>query len=176
MGLIKPVEPQEAQGDIKAAYDFFEQAIGTVPAPMAMFSVSPDLFKLQLQSLNYFMKHPTLGFPLLSSIRYLVAQKYDYRFCTRFNQTFLEKQGMSEADIQKMAEAPESAPLDDKDRAMLAFVAKAVESPAAISQADMDRLHTAGWTDRDTLDAMAHAANLIASSVLMKSFKLDVAC
>jgi len=176
MGLINPVEPQQAEGDIKAAYDFFQQAIGTIPAPMAMFSVSPDLFKLQLQSLNYFMKHPTLGFPLLSSIRYLVAKKYDYQFCTRFNQTFLEKQGMTEADIHKIAEDPESAPLDDKDRAMLAFVVKAVESPEAISQADMDRLHAMGWADRDALDAMAHAANLVASSILMKSFKLDVTC
>jgi hypothetical protein len=35
--------------------------------------------------------------------------------------------------------------LDDKDRAMLAFVAKAVNSPESIAKSDMDRLHTMDW-------------------------------
>jgi alkylhydroperoxidase family enzyme len=176
MGLIQVVDPQSAQGEIKEAFDFFEKTIGTIPAPMAMFSASPALFKMQLQSLTYFMQHPTLSFALLSSIRYLVAEQYDYRFCTGFNKSFLEKQGLSEEDIQKMSKDPESAPLDDKERAMLVFVVKAVKAPASMSSADMDRLHAAGWTDSDALDAMMHAATMIASSVLMKTFQMDMAC
>ncbi len=176
MGLIQTVDPQNAQGEMKAAFDFFEKAIGTIPAPMAMFSASPALFNMQLQSLNYFMKHPTLGFPLLSSIRYLVAKQYDYQFCTGFNKAFLQKQGLSEDDIQKMSQDPESAPLDDKDRAMLTFVMKAVKAPQSISQEDMDRLHAMGWRDSDALDAMMHAGGMITASILMKTFKLDSAC
>lgn len=176
MGLIKTVDPKTAQGEIKAAFDFFEQTIGVIPAPMALFSTSPEIFKIQLQSLNYFMKHPTLSFALLSSIRYLVAKAYDYQFCTNFNEAFLKKQGLTDDDIQKMTRDPESAPLDDKDRVMLSFVVKAVKSPDAVSQTDVDRLHAMGWTDRDALDAMMHAGNMIASSVLMKTFKLDQTC
>jgi hypothetical protein len=176
MGLIQTVDPQKAQGEMKEAFDFFEKTIGTIPTPMAMFSASPALFKMQLQSLNYFMKHPTLSFPLLSSIRYLVAKQYDYQFCTGFNKNFLKKQGLTDEDIQKMSQDPESAPLDDKDRAMLAFVVKAVKAPTSISPADMDRLHAMGWSESDALDAMMHATNMIASSVLMKTFKMDVTC
>ncbi|MDA8139837.1 MAG: hypothetical protein M0036_14395 [Desulfobacteraceae bacterium] len=175
MGLIQTVDPQKAQGEMKEAFDFFKKTIGTIPAPMAMFSASPALFKMQLQSLNYFIKHPTLGFPLLSSIRYLVARQYDYQFCTGFNKVFLQKQGLSEEDIQKMNQDPESAPLDDKDRAMLAFVMKAVKAPQSVSQQDMDQLHAMGWGDSDALDAMMHAGGLIAASILMKTFKLDIA-
>ncbi|RJQ69980.1 MAG: hypothetical protein C4519_21215 [Desulfobacteraceae bacterium] len=176
MGLIQTADPQKAQGEVKEAFDFFEKTIGTIPAPMAMFSASPALFKMQLQSLNYFMRHPTLSFPLLSSIRYLVAKQYDYQFCTGFNKSFLERQGLSQEDIRQMSQDPENAPLDDKDRAMLVFVVKAVQSPTSMSPADMDRLHAMGWTDSDALDAMVHAANMIASSVLMKTFKMDVTC
>jgi len=176
MGLIQPVDAQKAEGKIKEAFEFFQQAIGTIPAPMAMFSASPGLFNIQLQSMNYFMQHPTLKFPLLSSIRYLVAKHYEYQFCTHFNKAFLEKQGMSEEGIQKIAQDPESAPLEDKDRAMLVFVVKAVKSPDSISQSDMDRLHEMGWTDQDALDAMAHAGTMIATSVMMKTFKLDITC
>lgn len=176
MGLIQPVDPSQAQGEIKQAFDFFEKAIGTIPTPMALYSVSPDIFKIQMQSLNYFMHHPTLSFALLSSIRYLVAKAYDHQFCTRLNKDFLKKQGLTDADVQKMTENPEDAPLDDKDRAMLTFVVKAVKSPDAVAQADMDRLHAAGWSDRDALDAMMHAGTMIVSSVVMKTFKLDQAC
>jgi alkylhydroperoxidase family enzyme len=176
MGLIKTANVQNAQEEIKSAFDFFEKNIGMVPAPMVMFSASPELFKLQMKSLNYFMQHPTLSFPLLSSIRYLVAKDYDYEFCTFFNKEFLKKQGLTEEDINKLVKDPESAPLDDKDRAMLSFVAKAVRSPGSVLQTDIDRLRSMGWTDSDILDAMAHAANMISSSVMMKTFKMDQSC
>jgi hypothetical protein len=176
MGLIQSVAPEQAEGDMKEAFDFFQQALGTIPAPMAMYSVSPDLFGKQLQSMNYFMKHPTLGFALLSSIRYVVSKAKNYHYCTGFNKAFLEKQGLTEAQILALDKDPQSAPLDDKDRAMLAFVAKAVESPDSVTQDDMDQLHALEWTDRDILDAMAHAASIISASVLMKTFKLDITC
>jgi len=176
MGLIQTANAQNAQGDIKKAFEFFEKNIGMIPAPMVMFSASPELFKLQMQSLTYFMQHPTLSFPLLSSIRYLIAKDYDYQFCTSFNKEFLKKQGLTEEDIDKLAQDPESAPLDDKDRVMLNFEIKSIRSSDSVSQADIDRLRSLGWTDSDILDAMAHAANMISSSVMMKTFKMDQSC
>ena len=176
MGLIQPVDPQHAEGEMKEAFDFFQKTIGTIPTPMALASVSPGIFKLQLQSLHYFMNHKTLGFALLSTIRYLVAKEYNYAFCTSFNKEFLKKQGLTDEDIQKLTEDPENAPLDDKDRAMLLFVVKGVKTPDAVNQTDMDKLHEMGWTDQDALDAMAHAGSMISSSVLMKTFKLDMTC
>jgi hypothetical protein len=48
------------------------------------------------QSIQHFSQHPNLGFGLLSSIRYLVAQQHDYQFCTGFNRNMLKMQGLSE--------------------------------------------------------------------------------
>ncbi len=176
MGLIQPVDPQKAEGNIKEAFEFFQQTIGTIPTPMALFSASPGIFNIQLQSLNYFMKHPTLSFALLSTIRYLVSKEYNYQFCTHFNREFLKKQGLSDEDIETLTQDPENAPLEDKDRAMLAFVVKAVKNPETMTQADMDKLHDMGWTDSEALDAMAHAGSMIASSVIMKTFQMDSTC
>lgn len=176
MGLIQPVDPQKAEGQIKEAFEFFEQTIGTIPTPMALSSASPGIFNIQLQSLQYFMNHPTLGFPLLSTIRYLVSKEYNYQFCTSFNKELLKKQGLSDEDIETLTQDPENAPLEDKDRAMLAFVVKAIKDPDTVSQTDMDNLHEMGWTDSDALDAMSHAGSMIASSVIMKTFKMDIAC
>lgn len=37
----------------------------------------------------------------------------------------------------------------------------------------MDQVHELGWTDGDILDALAHGANMIGASILMKTFKMD---
>ena len=85
-------------------------------------------------------------------------------------------QGLSEDDIDKMEKDPLQAPLDDKDRAMVAFVMKAIKTPDAVEKQDVDQLHDLGWTDSDIMDAMAHGTNMIASSILMKTFKMDQTC
>jgi alkylhydroperoxidase family enzyme len=111
-----------------------------------------------------------------SSIRYLVAQQYDYAFCTGFNKNMLKMQGLSDEDIEQMEKDPLQAPLDDKDRAMVAFVMKAVKAPDAVEKQDLDELHEQGWTDSDILDALAHGTNMITSSILVKTFKMDQTC
>jgi alkylhydroperoxidase family enzyme len=85
-------------------------------------------------------------------------------------------QGMTEEDIEKMVADPSLAPLEDKDRALLSFVTEAIKDPDAVGQEDMDHLRDLGWADSDILEAMAHGANMVASGILMKTFKMDVAC
>ena len=85
-------------------------------------------------------------------------------------------QGLSDEDIENMEKDPLNAPLDDRDRAMVAFVMKAVKSPDAVEKEDLDQLHELGWVDSDILDALAHGTNMIGSSILMKTFKMDQTC
>ena len=143
---------------------------------MQLASASPKMLDSVWQSIQYYSQHPSLGFGLLSSIRYLVAQQYDYAFCTGFNKNMLKMQGLSDEDIEQMEKDPLQAPLDDKDRAMVAFVMKAVKTPDVVEKQDLDELHEQGWTDSDILDALAHGTNMIASSILMKTFKMDRTC
>lgn len=86
------------------------------------------------------------------------------------------QQGMTEEDIKELEKDPSQAPLEDNERAMLAFVIKAINTPDAVTQEDVDQLHEMGWADRDILDALAHGANMIGSSILMKTFKMDMTC
>ena len=176
MALIKTVDPEKAEGDIKEIYDALQKNIGIIPSPMELASASPWMMKTMWQSIQYYTRHPNLGFGVLSTIRYLVAEEYDYAFCINFNKNFLKMQGMSEEDIQKTAQDPSQAPLDDKDRAMVVFVMNAIKKPNAVTQADVDSLHSLGWQDSDILDAMSHATHMIGASILMKTFKMDIAC
>ncbi len=156
MALIQTVEPDKAEGQVKEIYDFMQQNAGVIPAPLQLASASPWMLDMVWQSIQHFFQHPNLGFGLLSSIRYLVAQQYDYAFCTAFNKNMLKMQGLSDEDIEKMEKDPLQAPLDDKDRAMVVFVMKAVKTPDAVEKEDMDQLHDLGWTDSDIMDALVH--------------------
>ena len=176
MALIQTVSPENAEGDVKEIYDTLQKNIGMIPAPMQLTSASPWWMKIMWQSVQYYTQHPNLSFALLSTIRYLVAQQYNYVFCTGFNKNFLMMQGMSEDDIQKVVEDPLQAPLEDKERAMLAFVMKAIKTPDAVAEEDMKQLRDLGWTDTDIFDALTHGTNMIGSSILMKAFKMDQTC
>ena len=46
-------------------------------------------------------------------------------------------QGLTDEDIEKMEKDPLQAPLDDKDRAMVAFVMKAIKTPDAVEKQDV---------------------------------------
>jgi alkylhydroperoxidase family enzyme len=176
MALIQTIEPEKAEGKVKEIYDFMQENAGVVPAPLQLASASPWLLDVYWHSIQHFSQHPNLGFGLLSSIRYLVAQQYDYAFCIDFNRKMLNMQGLSEDDIDKMEKDPLEAPLDDKDRSMVAFVMKAIKAPNAVEKQDVDQLHDLGWADIDIMDAMVHAINMIGSSILMKTFKMDQTC
>ena len=176
MALIQTVQPENAEGKAKEIYDTMQKTAGLIPAPLQLASASPWMLDMVWQSVQYYTQHPNLGFGLLSTIRYLVAQQYDAAFCTGFNKKFLMMQGMSEEDIQKIEEDPLQAPLEDKDRDMLVFVMKAIKTPDAVGKEDMDHLHELGWTDNDILDALAHGTNMIGSSILLKTFKMDQTC
>jgi len=173
MSLLETVVPEKAEGDVEKAYSFFTNNGIPIPKPFEMMSVSPDLLNIQSQLLKYFTTHPTLGFPLLSMIRFLVAKEFNYAFCTDFNYNFLKMQGMQDAEIEETISAPETAPLEDKDKALLLFVLKTIKTPEAVTSEDVDSLHELGWTDRDILDAAVHGTGMIGPSFLMKAFKMD---
>ena len=90
MALLKTVAPEDAQGNVEKAYAFFVKNGMSVPKPLEMVSVSPELIRLQSEMLDYYMKHPTLSFVLLTAIRFMVARRYNFQFCTNLNMNFLK--------------------------------------------------------------------------------------
>ncbi len=172
MALITTVSPEKAEGQIAQAYKPFLDTIGVVPKPLEMMSSSPVLLKLQAEPIGYFMQPPPLGLPLLTFIRLLVAVEYDYEFCIGFNSGLLESQGISADQLSSAKTDPSQAPLEEKDKAMLLFVLKAVKNPEAVEQNDVDGLRELGWNDKDIFDAVAHGMGMIGPSKMFKAFKM----
>lgn len=100
----------------------------------------------------------------------MAASDCDYEYCINFNQNILIAAGANEQALEAIKDDPDKAPLEDNERAMLKFVSKAIKTPEAIMQSDVEALHNAGWDDSDILDAVAHGAFMQGHSTLMKAF------
>ena len=174
MPLLKTVKPEEAQGVVKEVYDAVMAVAKTVPKPLQMGSLSPELLKMQHQLVNYYMAHPTLSLPLLAHIRYCVACQRGFDYCENFNGNMLNMfMQVSEEQLEAIKNDPYAAALEDKEKALLAFVVKAVKEPESTTQADVDNLRGLAWTDQDIYEAMFQGLNMVSGGIAFKALKMD---
>ncbi len=176
MALIKTIQPENAEGIIKEGYSMFMEHMGLIPKPMEMMSASPALFEQALKRIGYYSTHPTLSFSLLAHIRYLAAHSLEYGFCMDLNKSILKKQGIEEADFQKMEKDPSKSLLEENENAMLAFVINAMKSPGSTTKNDIQALKDFGWEERDMVDALAQGVSMIDHSIMMQAFQIDTNC
>lgn len=174
MPLLKIVKPKDAQGTVKDVYDAMMAVAKTVPKPLQMSSLSPELLTTQHQLIKYFMGHPTLSFPLMAHIRYAVASQQDYEYCRTFNGNMLNMfLGVSEEQLDAIQNDPYAAALEDREKALLAFVVKAVKNPEATTQTEVDNLRGLGWTDQDIYEALFQGLNMVMAGIAFKALKMD---
>jgi len=68
------------------------------------------------------------------------------------------------------------APLEDRERLLVAFVMKAIKTPELVTEEDMESLRREGWNDSDILDAVMQGTVMVSTNTLMKAFKMDAVC
>ncbi len=170
MSLLSMVLPENAQGKLKETYDMFPEEIG-VPEPLLVMSASPGLAcEVQGSLIRYYSDHPNLGWNLMAYIRYLAAVEFDYTYCNDFNFNLLIAWGLSEDEAAALVNNPESAKLDEKDKAMFLFVVSALRSPDDVSARDLEPLRELGWTDSDIYNALFHGASLSGLGMMHRAF------
>ncbi len=170
MTLLHIAKPEEQNDMIKKVFASFTDSIGEVPKPLQMLSVSPDLFMLQTKQISYFSNHAKLSFALLTCIRYLTAKHLDFTACIEFNKMLLLKQGMTADQIDALENDTDSAPLEEAEIKLLAFVLKGLEQD--VFAEDMEQLHQHGWSDEDILDATSHCFSMIPTGKMMHLFRI----
>jgi len=172
MFLLNTQSSESATGKTAEIYAMFPKNIG-VPVPLQLLSASPGILERQAEMISYFRGHPRLTPGLLASIRYAVSAKSGNKACEILNQGILKQMGMSEKEIEELPLAPSAAPLEEHEQKIFAFVMRTFDDPASVTQADIETLRLAGYTDGDVLDAMHQATGMMAASMLLKAFVRD---
>jgi alkylhydroperoxidase family enzyme len=174
MTIIQTVSPHQASGKVAQIYTQIEQRFGRIHNGFQMYSASPDLMEQLAQQNAYYLQHPTLNFALLAMIRMLVSEQNNCTYCIGFNEALLiEHCDLSPEQLAATRRDPASAPLNEKDKAMLLFVLKGTKDPKSIGSAHLDALRNFGWTDRDIIDGLFHGARNSAVDIMFDAFKVE---
>lgn len=174
MSLLETVVPRAATGKVAEVYGQIEQAFGRVPNAMQLYSSSPALLEQQWQQIGYYMRHPRLSGALFAAIRMLVSQENDCEYCIGFNAGLLINVfGFTPEQVAATKQDPASAPLPDKERALLRLVLKTVNDRQPATREEVDALTRLGWTHGDILDAVAQGARNLAVDVLFTAFRIE---
>ena len=175
MSLLATVNPENATGNVANVYQEMTAAFGGVPNVFQIQSTSPALLQSQWNMIGFYMNHPTLKSDLLALIRMFVSQEHQCEYCIGFNAGMLINHFQySPEQIQAAQQDPNAAPLDDKDKAMLLFVLKAVKDPHSTDKSDIDALKAQGWSDQDIYEGVAHGSMSMHMDTLFNTFKLEI--
>lgn len=177
MTIIKTQTEKTATGKVREIYDAVMKKIPFIPKPLQLMSASPALLDSYVNTMSYYMKHPSLSPLLQAHIRLLVAMNIDYPYCVDLNTNMLKMLGeLSDEQIAAVRRDPREAALPDKDKALLLLTLKAVSTPEEVTSTDLDELREIGWKDSDIFDAVNHAVSMVSTGILFNAFKMHDAC
>ncbi|WP_207259749.1 hypothetical protein [Desulfovibrio sp. Huiquan2017] len=168
MFMIEYVRPEQAQGAVREIYSSFPAHI-PVPDPIQLYSASPRYLARQTAIAEDLRQNEAYSPELLAALRYLGASTACFGFCTTFNRGLLTSMGLTEAELDALATTPARA-FEEKDAALLSFVAKAVREPDGVTRNDVDAARFAGWTDAQIFEATAYAAQMATIGIVFRAF------
>ena len=174
MPIIKTVSPDEATGDLAVYYRKIKAMRGSVGNNAMLFSSVPELLRQQMDFVAYYANHPTLAMPLLAAIRVMVSSAELCNYCIDYNTEMLVNMaGWTPEQVSDMRVDVNAAPLEAKEKALLTLVLKAVRSAHDVSREDIDALRKMGWDDAQIFDAVHHGSRMLATDILLNTFKIE---
>ena len=156
MAFIRTIAPPEAEGPVREMYEQVERRFGFVPNWAQAFSLRPgvrDGWFALLSSIQTNLPARTYELATLAAARALRSS-----YCALAHGTVLAEKIFDAAAVTAIATDSHEAPLEPRERAMMAFVEKVVLGADRITAADVEALRSQGYTDAEIFDVAAAAA------------------
>ncbi len=174
MSILQTVTPEAATGEIAEIYAQIEQAWGSVPTAIQVFSANPALLRHQWEYYGSIMQHPRLSMPLTACIRMLVSQAGNCDYCIDMNAGMLiNVAGWTPEQVAATRANFHDSPLSPDEKMLLGLVLKATRDSSSVSALDLQAARVAGWSDGDILDAVNHGARMVAGDIVINGFKVE---
>jgi uncharacterized peroxidase-related enzyme len=141
--------------------DHIREATGREPSPLfGALLARPDLARPLFDwFVAVMMSEGRLGRPMKEMIATRVSYANACRYCSALHAFRAEGAGVSRDVIERLADPVDQLPLDDRERALMAFCDQMRDASSTIDEADWTRLHDAGWNDEGILEA-AHVVGM----------------
>jgi uncharacterized peroxidase-related enzyme len=149
--------PTEA--DVPAAAELrahIREVTGRDPSPLfAALTARPDLARPLFDWFaSVMLNEGRLGRPMKEMIATRVSYANACRYCSALHAFRAEGAGVARELIERLGDPIDELPLDDRQRALLAFCDKVRDASPTVAEADWARLRDGGWDDAAILEAV----------------------
>ncbi|MBA1443341.1 MAG: hypothetical protein M3H12_20510 [Chromatiales bacterium] len=171
--LMQPTPPVGQEKAVEKMLVAANEIMGFIPDPLLLMGVSPNILAEFTEFLGHYETHPRLSSNLLAMMRYLVAARNDCKYCVTTSEGIMIENGMDLDDLRSAQEDPSTAPLPEKEKALLMLVLKMVLNSDEVEAADLEIAYANGWEDRDIYEAANYTVRNYAVDLLLKALKVD---
>lgn len=158
-GWIRTIEPDDAEGALRDAYESQRAALGHVTELTQLGSLYPELVATRL-ALYATVDGTPSSVPEWArrAVALLTSYLNGCLFCTAGHSERLRADGRGEL-VDAILDDPDRATSGDESvDALLRYTRRLVRQPDAIVATDVDELRVHGWSDLDVLDVNNVAA------------------
>ncbi len=166
MTRLKALSPDDATGKTKEMFTAIQGKLGMVPNMMRTMGNSSAVLEGYL-NLSGALGHGTLGAKTGELIALAVAESNACDYCLSAHSFIGEK--LVGIPSSSLSEAREGNSSDAKIDAALKFAQALVNTKGAVSDADLNAVQAAGYTDGEVGEIVAHIALNIFTNYLNKT-------
>ena len=149
MPYIKHLTDEEASSWVRKLFKKVEAGLGKVPMLYRAMANSEDVFEGFL-NLNGNLANAEIGPKLVKAVILRTSQLNECEYCLRAH-TQMAKDANLMTDEEIIA-ARKGTGWDEKSRTMLEFVTKVVTNKGFVTQEDIDKMHQAGFSDKNIVE------------------------
>lgn len=170
MPYLPITKPENTSGEQKALFDQVNGAFGVVPNMFAVIGNSSAALESMWTSFGALGKG-VLGARLGEQIAVLVADLNRCEYCLAAHTALGQKAGVTK---EEMANAQRGKSNDAKTQAALDFSYKLVTERGNVSAADVKAVQSAGFSDEEVAEILAHVALNIFTNYTNVAFAVPV--
>ena len=150
---------RKRQGTSRPPIEGLQRQLGFVPNVTKLFSLWPEIFRLNQQLFETVMLAKTeLPNPVKEMIALVVSKANACNYCVTHHSNFLLRYGIGGNVVGQLGDDFHQAPLDEQTRKLLEYAEKVTRHAYKITDEDVNELRHIGWTDRQILEATVVAA------------------
>ena len=174
MPRIKPIEVEDAIGEVKEVYDDIVAAFGMVPNLFKTSAHFPPLLKSNWEKVKAVMMQGALTRKTKEAIAVLVSKDNSCNYCVAAHVAALRSIGLSAEEVERIEKDIENAGFSEKELALIALARKVNLTPNAITDEDFEKVRSSGATDSDIVEALGVMEIYTAFNKFLDSLQVDI--
>ena len=170
MSRINVVEQNEANSEQAELYTAIGQALGTVPNFLKVFANSPAALKAFL-GLHGIAGDGSLDGQTRERIALALAEQNSCQYCVSAHTALGRKAGLDNSEMEANRSGGSE---DSKASVAVAFARHLVEHTGDVTNAELEAVRDAGYSDADIVEIITHVGMNILTNILAKVSRVDI--